>query len=82
VKVCKRIHILFDISPSETVFKFADQTQYYLERLLVPLRTPVGVRSLQVEVLDADIPLLLGLDFMENVNFMENYRGHHAYQYT
>jgi Reverse transcriptase (RNA-dependent DNA polymerase) len=72
VKFCKRIHIPFDLSPSETVFKFADQTANSLGRLLVPLRTPVGIRSLQVDVVDADIPLLLGLDFMDNMNVTAN----------
>jgi hypothetical protein len=67
MKICKRIHIPFYLSPSDTVFKFAGQTGKSLGQLLVSLRTPVGVRSLLVDVVDAGIPLILGLYFMYNI---------------
>jgi hypothetical protein len=72
MKICKRIHISFYLSPSETVFKFAGQTEKSLGQLLVPLRTPVGVRSPVVDVVDAEIPLMLGLDFMYNMKVTSN----------
>jgi len=69
---CKRINMPFKLLPSTTKFKFADQIAHSLGRLLVPVQTPAGTRSLQVEIVEADIPLLLGLDFMDNMQVMAN----------
>jgi hypothetical protein len=65
--LCKMLKIPFRLGKSVLAFKFADQTSASLGCLLVPVRTPVGMRSLQVEIVDADIPLLIGLDFMDHM---------------
>jgi transposase InsO family protein len=70
--LCKHLGISFQLLPSANKFKFADQTSCSLGRLLVPVQTPGGTRSLQVEVVDADIPLLLGLDFMDHMKVTAN----------
>jgi hypothetical protein len=51
------LKIPFRLEKSVLAFKFADHTSPSLGCLLVPVRTPVGMRSLQGEIVDADIPL-------------------------
>ena len=53
--------------PSYTRFRFADTTFKSLGNLAIPLATPPGIKPLRVllDVVEADVPALLGLDFLE-----------------
>jgi hypothetical protein len=41
-------------------------------RIYIPLQTTAGNKILQAEIVDTDIPLLLGLDFMDGMRANAN----------
>ena len=71
-KLCSRISVNFRLYLSGKTFKFADQLCKSLGTILIPLYTPIGIRSLHVEVVNTNIPLLLGLDFMDEMKVTAN----------
>jgi hypothetical protein len=70
--LCDNLGIRFDLLPSFNRFKFASEVCPSMGRIHIPLQTPAGNKSLQVEIVDTDIPLLLGLDFMDGMKVNAN----------
>jgi hypothetical protein len=54
-----------DLLPSNRLFKFGDQTCGSMGSLSLKIPGPTGVLYLYVDVVEPDIPLLVGLDLMD-----------------
>lgn len=55
------------LSPSQSSFRFGDDTRKSLEITTLSLETPPGIPDIVIkrDLVDADLPLLLGLDVMD-----------------
>lgn len=63
---CQGAHVPYKLSPSQTRFRFGNGLQRSLGT--IPVRIPTRVGSIlfrDVDAVAADVPLLLGLDFMD-----------------
>jgi hypothetical protein len=70
--ICSKLGVAFRLQPSSSRFKFAEQICNSLGRISIPLRTPTGTRYFPIEIVDTDIPPLLGLDFMDSMHVTVN----------
>lgn len=63
---CAAARIPFKLSPSNTIFRFGNGKQRSLGKIPVRIPTPIGTTLFRnVDVVAADVPLLLGFDFMD-----------------
>jgi hypothetical protein len=59
---CKLICEKMDLLPSNRLFKFGAQTCRSMGSLNLKIPVPTGVLDLYVDVMETDIPLIVGLD--------------------
>jgi hypothetical protein len=62
---CKSTRTDMDLLPSNRLFKFGDQACRSMGSLNLKIPIPTGVLDLYVDVMEPDIPLLVGLDLMD-----------------
>jgi hypothetical protein len=71
-KICLELDIPFVLKPSQNKFRFADSVFPSLGKIDIHLPTPAGLIIFSVEIISADVPLLLGLDFFDKIQATPN----------
>jgi hypothetical protein len=66
-RACANLGVPFDLKPSRRSFRFGNSLRESLGTVMLPLPTPDGFFSLQIDVVNLDVPLLIGLDTLDKL---------------
>ncbi len=70
---CKHQQRKFELKPSHTRFKFGDSTYPSLGSIQIRIPTPnESFLKIEMDVFEADVPMLLGLDIMDRDRLVPN----------
>jgi hypothetical protein len=64
-QACKKLGVPFELKPSRRSFRFGNSLRESLGTVKLPLPTPDGIFSPKLDVVDLDVPLLIGLDTLD-----------------
>jgi hypothetical protein len=71
-QACEKLGVPFELKPSRRSFRFGNSLRESLGTVKLPLPTPDGIFSLQLDVVDLDVPLLIGLDTLDKLQAYVN----------
>ena len=78
---CREVGITFKTSPSRSEFKFGDGTFKSKGKIKVRIPTPDGsFIEIDIDVVEADVPMLLGIDVMDRERIVANNVTNYAVQ--
>jgi hypothetical protein len=73
---CKKLNVPYKLKESARAFRFEDTRRKSIGTLKLPFPTPAGISDMSLDVVDLDIPVLLGLDTLDSMkaylNTVEN----------
>jgi hypothetical protein len=61
---CQSHNLRFDLQPSSASFRFADQVCKSMDSMIVLIPTPEAPLKIRIDVVAADVPMLIGLDIL------------------
>jgi hypothetical protein len=64
---CRKLNVPYKLTKSARAFRFGETRRKSIGIQKLPFPTPAGIRDMSLDIVDLDIPVLLGLDTLDSM---------------